>query len=222
MVASLAQRLSGRTVVAETWIRLLPRCGLRRRKASKGATGGSLDARLRRLKLLFSIPPSDAPGPCVRARETVKLLSFPCISFSESSLFNGLRQISRVPSPGRLAPPPPGHVPRLKAGVGSKSSQRNATHQGIVSDFRHKFFSWPFPSGRPPRAAPRPIVCMRPQAERVRWRRTLGFLLGDGGARTNMEHVFNFCKGLLVFLAGCFTRSDRIAARQQVSPQSPD
>jgi hypothetical protein len=137
--------------------------------------------------LLFSIPPSDAPGPCMRARETVKLLSFPCISFSESSLFNGLRQISRVPSPGRLAPPPPGHVPRLKAGVGSKSSQRNATHQGVVSDFRHKFFSWPFPSGRPPRAAPRPIVCMRPQAERVRWRRTLGFLLQDGGG----EQIWN-------------------------------
>jgi len=59
----------------------------------------------------FSKPIPDAPAPWKQAHETVKLLPYPFISFSEMSLFNELHRKCTPPSP-RLFPRAQGAPPK--------------------------------------------------------------------------------------------------------------
>ena len=121
-----------------------------------------------------------------------EFLSFPFISFSESSLFNSLwRKSARggegvnITSPGEPTRPPDPPAPW----------RRRAKRRGS----RDRRSALP-PSPSAPRTAPGPIGRKLRQAERLRRNRTLGLLLRGCGTRTEVEHLRNRVKKLSVFL----------------------
>jgi len=122
-----------------------------------------------------------------------EFLSFPFISFSESSLFNSLWRKSARGGGEYLLPraSPPGRQTLPRRGADERNAAVQETDDRL---FRLREARCAL------RAAPGPIGCKRRQAERLRRNRTLGLLLRGGGTRTELEHLRNRVKKLSVFL----------------------